>query len=51
MYFQIKGKQGNEMTIKEQYKSNEWLKKSEEIRKRDNFTCVKCGAKETKKNS
>ena len=37
------------MTIKGQYKSIEWLRKSEEIRKRDNFTCVKCGAKETSK--
>ena len=37
------------MTIKEQYKSTEWLKRSEEIRKRDNFTCFKCGTRETSK--
>jgi len=37
------------MTLKEQYESQEWLKKSEEIRKRDHFTCQKCGVKETSK--
>ena len=37
------------MKPKEQYKTIEWLNKSEEIRKRDNFTCQRCGAIETEK--
>ena len=37
------------MKPKEQYKCIEWLNKSAEIRKRDNFTCQRCGAVEDEK--